>query len=82
MPLQVFPVNPVQSSFPCLKYGKSYTHLFVYNYGVRSYSPEQRGLLLRMRFKEEQFSQKTIPKLVRTRERSTASRAPLQVVVD
>jgi len=37
--------------------------------------------MLRMRFKEEQFSQKTIPKLVRTRERSTASWAPLQVVV-
>jgi len=45
-------------------------------------SGKQTGLLLRMRFKEEQFSQKTIPKLVRTRERSTASWAPLQVVVD
>ena len=32
--------------------------------------------MLRMRFKEQQFSQKTIPKLVRTRERSTASWAP------
>ena len=37
--------------------------------------------MLRMRFKEQQFSQKTIPKLVRTRERSTASWAPLQAVV-
>ena len=42
---------------------------------------EQRRLMLRMRFKEQQSSQKTIPKLVRTRERSTASLAPLQVVV-
>ena len=29
--------------------------------------------MLRMRFREQQFSQKTIPKLVRTRGRSTAS---------
>ena len=42
---------------------------------------KQRRLMLRMRFREQQFSQKTIPKLVRTRERSTASWAPLQVVV-
>ena len=41
---------------------------------------EQRRLMLRMRFREQQFSQKTIPKLVRTRERSTASWALLQVV--
>ena len=42
---------------------------------------QQRRLMLCMRFKEQQFSQKTIPKLVRTRERSMASWAPLQVVV-
>ena len=34
-----------------------------------------------MRLKEQQSSQKTIPKLVRTREESKAALAPLQVVV-
>ena len=37
---------------------------------------EQWGLMLHMRFNEEQFSQKTIPKLVRMREKSTAALAP------
>ena len=37
--------------------------------------------MLRMRFKEKQSNQKTIPKLVRTREECTASLAPLRVVV-
>ena len=37
--------------------------------------------MLRMRFKEKQSTQKTIPKLVRTREECTASLAPLRVVV-
>ena len=35
----------------------------------------------RMRFKEQQSSHKTIPKLVRTREESKAALAPLQVIV-
>ena len=37
--------------------------------------------MLRMRFKEKQSNQKTIPKLVRTREECMASLAPLRVVV-
>ena len=35
----------------------------------------------RMRFKEQQSSQKTLLKLVRTREESRAALAPLQVIV-
>ena len=49
--------------------------------GLNNNGQKQRRLMLRMRFREQQFSQKTIPKLVRTRERSAASWAPLQVVV-